>query len=256
MVGWEEEVEVQIDRTAPPGSAPAPRSWSRPRLSVVLVAVAVLLVGGIVGLTFRPDGSVEPMRSARAARPRPAAPSTTEQAPKPTVAGVRITQPETTTTGRPTTSSSLRPPAGFATIAATADGVRVKLADGRVAGILGLDTGPLPEAQSCHDGFLAEAVAREIPEGTVVLAQPDPADPTGVYLVRVSDGMFLNELLLWQGAAPARVDGLQQGTRLSQAADQAARNQRGVWARCPGTSLPGGLDFPPVTMPPASGPGA
>ena len=256
MVGWEEDDEA-IDVTSPAAAGRASRQWARPAPAVIAVTAVLLGVGAIVGLVWRPTPSTSagatqqasaPNRMPKTAAPLP---STTATSPA-TVAGVQIRRAANAVVGPATNSSTLvtrAQNAGFVTIGAVAEGARVRLADGRVVNVLGLDTAALPESQACHQGALEAALAREIPAGTMVLVEADPADLQGLYLVRVSDGTFLNELLLWQGAAPAKVDGLKHRERLSDAAGNAVRNGRGIWAGCPGSGLPGGVEPPPVTVP-------
>ena len=134
-------------------------------------------------------------------------------------------------------------------VAIRLEGTSIRTDDGRVFTILGLDTGALPEGQACHSDVLAGELAKEIPSGTRVSLEPDTADPRGMYLFRASDGVLINEALLYRGAAPARTQGLRLADRLSAAAGDAVRNGRGIWAPCPGATLPGGIELPPVTIP-------
>lgn len=145
---------------------------------------------------------------------------------------------------RPDDGASL--PAGTATVTHVVDGDTVGLDLGgaeETARLLGVDTPETVHPTEPVGCFGPEASARTkelLPPGTRVQVSRDveARDRYGrllVYLVRVDDGLFVNEALLTEGYAQALSIAPNDAHRaqLARAESQARAAGRGLWAACP-----------------------
>lgn len=231
MIGWDE----QVDLTQPPEAKAARR---RPALTpaVVVLAAALVTVGGLGivrhgGGTARSHVADVRISSNGPARRLLAAPD--GQTGQPGVAA----QAFGSASVAPALHSIAESPLPTV-LTAVAEGASLRLSDGRLVQLLGIDAGALPPGQDCRAGTLAATLEREVPAGTPVTLEGDPADPSGQYVRRAADGQLLNALLLAQGAAPAAPGELRLRDLLSNVAGEAVTSGRGVWAPCPSASSP------------------
>lgn len=241
MIGWDE----QEDLTAPAVEtrAAARASWTLPSPAVAALVAMVLAAGGVIGTVWRPSPGAGSGRVALQASAGSGPLATTRPV---SVAGVRLDR----TVDVAAVGTSAVAPTPAATVASTpltavAEGTGIRLSDGRLVGLLGLDAAALPAGQDCRAGTLASVLATLVPEATPVTVEGDPSDGGGVYVRRLADGQLLNAVLLSLGAAPAAPGELRLRALLSGAAGDAMTAGRGVWARCPGNVVPMAIELPP-----------
>jgi micrococcal nuclease len=130
-----------------------------------------------------------------------------------------------------------------ATVGHVSDGDTIVLAEGRHVRLVQLDA---PEREGeCYGQEATRVLTRLLPEGTRVELESDQAldrtDRFGRTLAYVrKDGVDVNLELVRQGAAAPYFfhgDRGRYAAQFLQAAEQAKRDHRGLWAACPRTVL-------------------